>query len=354
MAQLNPGSSLLAKSKPGSLSRNKEENKLAGAIPESEGAIGSASRELAQEPWQKQVAPGSRKIINVKPPIGGPAVGGVPIGPASTASGAAQNVPLDASMIESAQKSVVNQPSNSPYDSEISKRKNRGETLSTSKNLALVTRKRKEFLSGKRVVNEPSGDTGLVGKAYGPKIPGQERQIFSIPESQGSISINDMGEMSQGFKQNVSAPKGQTMLASSGNKTNVLGSQSNVSAEAPKVGGLPSAPSAVQTGGRAVVGPFYPETRSSGNAGNVPRGSGAYGADERAKAYSSGFSEQDFNAASGSLRSRVNDEGISGILRSAMADPVGAVKGLATRAYKTALNKKYKDSSAFKNAVIGK
>lgn len=65
-----PSQAMLTKNVPGSLSRKKaEERTKTEALPQGKGGLGSLSRELVQEPIDRPVAPGAKKVVGVKPSV---------------------------------------------------------------------------------------------------------------------------------------------------------------------------------------------------------------------------------------------------------------------------------------------
>lgn len=65
-----PSQAMLTKSAPGSLSRRRlEERTKTEALPEGKGELGSLSRELVEEPIDRPVAPGAKKVVGVKPSV---------------------------------------------------------------------------------------------------------------------------------------------------------------------------------------------------------------------------------------------------------------------------------------------
>lgn len=65
-----PSQAMLTKSAPGSLSRRRlEERTKTEALPEGKGELGSLSRELVEEPIERPVAPGAKKVVGVKPSV---------------------------------------------------------------------------------------------------------------------------------------------------------------------------------------------------------------------------------------------------------------------------------------------
>lgn len=343
MAQLNPGSSLLAKSSPGSASRKKDEEKIQKtAIPEGAGSVGTASRELLEQPIERPVAPGSQKVVAVRPGVQGPS--NLPSGTAKAQSQGEQGGLAPSAYQSNVQSSVealskaVAPRAQTPYDAEISRRKDKGETLSTSRKLAGAIRKRDEFLSGERVINNPSGDTGRVNKIYGPKIPGQERAIIDVPGLGGSISFEGSspeefysfvtGEEIPGVTVDltgrvgtptqVQAQQGQVKAANPQQTQQVLGAQTSVSAPVGLRSNAGQLPTASEVGGRSIVDPTG---RPYGDV--VP---GAFDA-----------SEQEVNAATGPLSERISRDPLEFLLRT-LADPSGGLSGLGTRIGKTVEN----------------
>lgn len=70
MAQITLGSSLVSKASPGALYRTQREKKsMMNAIPEGKGAIGSIGRNLVEEPLNRPVATGARKVVGVRPTV---------------------------------------------------------------------------------------------------------------------------------------------------------------------------------------------------------------------------------------------------------------------------------------------
>lgn len=87
-----PSQAMLTKNTTGSLNRKRvEERTKSEALPQGKGGLGSLSRELVQEPIDRPVAPGAKKVVGVKPAIE-EANGGMGFLPAS-----AQSVPGEVS-----------------------------------------------------------------------------------------------------------------------------------------------------------------------------------------------------------------------------------------------------------------
>lgn len=65
---INPAQSALLRNKPGSLFRKQmEQRAMTDALPEGKGGVGTASRNLIEEPLERPVAPGAKKVVGVKP-----------------------------------------------------------------------------------------------------------------------------------------------------------------------------------------------------------------------------------------------------------------------------------------------
>lgn len=406
MAQLTPGSSLLAKSSPGSLTRRKEEEKRKSAIPETEGAVGSLGREFLEMPAERKVAPGSNKVLSIRPSLDAGGASGVMEGiPTSTPGAPTAEGPSVVRQNEiAAQKKyesdladynkemenyqnevrdwgnraqeVYNEARKpqrawSPYNEEIDRRKARGETLSTSRKLAGAIRKREEFLRGERVINNPSGDTGKVGKIYGPKIDGQERVILDVPGFDGSISFEGSDPMEfyefitgedipgvevdlagrvgrppqkpsgekpsspaapvQGAMRSFDAERPQAPVRSQGGREEVAGARSSIKAmPSDTLRDLQRAlPTANQAGGRVIAGP-----------------------EDKIVYMGRDLSEQEENALKEPLRERISREGLRSFIEATARDPLGGLLGLGERGEKTIENLINRDRNSYQERLF--